>query len=161
VTAVRIYGSAVALVVVDGRRARITVADAPADVLDVGEEIGLRAVANRAIAGLPSSVGFVTVSREDAFGDVPVLVTTAATVPRAGAVVVAHGPRTGIAAIALARGPVLLRRAAWDSVDGWDTRVPDPARADADLAARLERAGWLVVPVPAAAPIGRHGMLGR
>ena len=49
------------------------------------------------------------------------------------------------------RGPVgwssapalLLRRAALDSVDGYDPRYPAPACDDLDLADRLARAGWL------------------
>lgn len=42
---------------------------------------------------------------------------------------------------------LLLRRAAWDSVDGFDPRHLGPVDA-VDLAARLRRAGWLAVHVP-------------
>lgn len=44
---------------------------------------------------------------------------------------------------------LLLRRAAWESVDGFDARHLGPLDA-VDLAARLRRAGWLAVHVPAA-----------
>lgn len=56
-----------------------------------------------------------------------------------------------------AEGPVgwlggsclLLRRAAWESVDGFDPRYPGPYD-DVDLGDRLTRAGWLCVHVPSA-----------
>jgi N-acetylglucosaminyl-diphospho-decaprenol L-rhamnosyltransferase len=51
---------------------------------------------------------------------------------------------------------VLLRRAALDSVDGFDPRYPGRLD-DLDLAARLHAAGWLTVHVPSATvgyPIG-------
>lgn len=41
----------------------------------------------------------------------------------------------------------LLRRAAWESVDGFDARHPEPFDA-ADLGDRLGRAGWLSIAVP-------------
>ena len=44
---------------------------------------------------------------------------------------------------------VLLRRSAWESVDGYDPRHLGPVDA-VDLGDRLARAGWLVVHVPAA-----------
>lgn len=44
---------------------------------------------------------------------------------------------------------LLLRRAAWESVDGVDARHPAPFDA-VDLADRLGRAGWLAVTVPSA-----------
>jgi N-acetylglucosaminyl-diphospho-decaprenol L-rhamnosyltransferase len=44
---------------------------------------------------------------------------------------------------------LLLRRAALDSVDGFDPRYPGPLD-DVDLAHRLGRAGWLVLHVPEA-----------
>lgn len=44
---------------------------------------------------------------------------------------------------------LLLRRAAWDSVDGFDARHLGPLDA-VDLSARLRRAGWLAVHVPGA-----------
>jgi N-acetylglucosaminyl-diphospho-decaprenol L-rhamnosyltransferase len=47
---------------------------------------------------------------------------------------------------------VLVRRSAWDSVDGFDPRylgAPGPVDvADVDLGDRLDRAGWLLVHVP-------------
>lgn len=51
---------------------------------------------------------------------------------------------------------LLLRRAAWESVDGFDARHPEPFDA-IDHGARLARAGWLNVAVPSAivtAPAG-------
>jgi N-acetylglucosaminyl-diphospho-decaprenol L-rhamnosyltransferase len=54
------------------------------------------------------------------------------------------GPVGWISARAL-----LLRRTAWDSVDGLDPRHLGPADS-VDLSERLGRAGWLVVHVPAA-----------
>ncbi|MGH3569340.1 MAG: dTDP-Rha--alpha-D-GlcNAc-pyrophosphate polyprenol alpha-3-L-rhamnosyltransferase, partial [Pseudonocardia sp.] len=44
---------------------------------------------------------------------------------------------------------LLLRRAAWESVDGFDPRYTGPY-ADVDLGDRLTRAGWLCVHVPTA-----------
>ncbi|MGQ0573514.1 MAG: glycosyltransferase family 2 protein [Pseudonocardia sp.] len=44
---------------------------------------------------------------------------------------------------------VLLRRAAWESVDGFDARHPAPFDA-IDYADRLDRAGWLRIAVPSA-----------
>lgn len=44
---------------------------------------------------------------------------------------------------------LLLRRAAWESVDGFDARHPEPFDA-VDYADRLGRAGWLNVAVPSA-----------
>jgi len=57
-----------------------------------------------------------------------------------------------------AEGPVgwlpstclVLRRAAWESVDGLDARHPEPFDA-VDYADRLARAGWLSIAVPSAA----------
>ncbi len=59
---------------------------------------------------------------------------------------------------------VLLRRSAWDSVDGYDTRAgPDRGTLDIDLGSRLARAGWLVLGVPEVEVVvptaGGHGML--
>jgi N-acetylglucosaminyl-diphospho-decaprenol L-rhamnosyltransferase len=49
---------------------------------------------------------------------------------------------------------LLLRRAALDSVDGFDPRYPGRLD-DLDLADRLARAGWLTVHVPSAAVVYR------
>ncbi|GEL16967.1 glycosyltransferase family 2 protein [Pseudonocardia asaccharolytica] len=49
-------------------------------------------------------------------------------------------------------GCLLLRRTAFDSVDGFDARYPAPL-ADRDLADRLCRAGWLTVVVPGASAV--------
>ena len=62
---------------------------------------------------------------------------------------------------------VLIRRLAWDSVDGYDSRYvgtgTHPEPADVDLGDRLARAGWLVVGVPEAEvvvhPIDGQGIL--
>jgi N-acetylglucosaminyl-diphospho-decaprenol L-rhamnosyltransferase len=64
---------------------------------------------------------------------------------------------------------VLVRRAAWDSVDGFDGRYLDGpgGPGDIDLGDRLGRAGWLVVAVPQAAAdvepgdtiVSGHGIL--
>lgn len=42
---------------------------------------------------------------------------------------------------------LLVRRAAFDSVEGYDLRIPEHL-ADLDLGIRLNRAGWLVVQAP-------------
>lgn len=62
----------------------------------------------------------------------------------------------------LADSCLLLRRAAWESVDGFDARHPEPFDA-VDLGDRLGRAGWLCVAVPSAIvtmpPRPHNGML--
>jgi N-acetylglucosaminyl-diphospho-decaprenol L-rhamnosyltransferase len=62
-----------------------------------------------------------------------------------------HVPGAGVTGwLSTAAG--LLRRAAWDSVDGFDPRFLAGAGGvgDLDLADRLARAGWLVVHEPGA-----------
>jgi N-acetylglucosaminyl-diphospho-decaprenol L-rhamnosyltransferase len=62
---------------------------------------------------------------------------------------------------------VLIRRLAWDSVDGYDSRHigtgAHPEPADVDLGDRLGGAGWLVLGVPEAEavvhPMGGQGIL--
>jgi N-acetylglucosaminyl-diphospho-decaprenol L-rhamnosyltransferase len=62
---------------------------------------------------------------------------------------------------------VLVRRTAWDSVDGYDSRHvgtgTHPEPADLDLGDRLGRAGWLVLGIPGAEvvvhPIEGQGIL--
>lgn len=88
--------------------------------------------------------------------------------PRRGALAVLAGrPWPPGAADPSREGPVgwssapglLLRRAALDSVDGFDPRHPGRLD-DLDLAARLRAAGWLTVHVPSATvgyPIGGTG----
>jgi N-acetylglucosaminyl-diphospho-decaprenol L-rhamnosyltransferase len=65
----------------------------------------------------------------------------------------------------LSTGAALLRRSAWDSVDGLDARYLGGSgdAGDMDLGDRLGRAGWLVVGVPEAeaafAVSDGHGIL--
>lgn len=152
---VRTYGDRSAVVAVAVRSAQID-ALGTTTALDVGEEIGCRAVVNRAVAGLPGQVGLVAVSVDGHDwppGTLDALYDLAARHPRAGLLAPSGAAAAGL--------PVLLRRAAWDSVDGYDTRIADPDRADADLRARLVRAGWLVVTgVGAGRPAGTEGVDG-
>jgi N-acetylglucosaminyl-diphospho-decaprenol L-rhamnosyltransferase len=59
----------------------------------------------------------------------------------------------------LSTAAVLLRRPAWDSVDGFDSRyLGGPGDlGDVDLADRLVRAGWLVVHEPVAEVVVEGG----
>lgn len=139
---VRTYGDELAVLAVTGRCAQIDALGATT-VLDVGEEIGCRAVVNRAVAGLPSPVGFVAVGANGSGwlpGAPDALRAVATRRPRAGLLI----PRDA-GTPPPPRLPFLLRRAAWDSVGGYDTRITGPQRADVDLRARLEQAGWLVL----------------
>lgn len=157
------------------------------DVLRIGEDVGRHAAANRAVAGLDPALGWVVVADPGVqwcAGALDALLDAAARHPRAGAlgprlrapaggVLVSGGSlptpvdvRRGKIAADLRPGPVgwvsasclLLRRAAWDSVDGFDPRyrgAPAPGHAGLDMAAvdlgdRLGRAGWLAVHVPTA-----------
>ena len=54
---------------------------------------------------------------------------------------------------------LLLRRAAWESVDGFDPRYAAGAD-DVDLGDRLARAGWLSVHVPSAEVVLTSGATG-
>ncbi len=86
-------------------------------------------------------------------------VPSAHRLPRPGPAAVLHGPTWPPAAdeVPVAEGPVgwssspglLLRRAALDSVDGFDPRYPGRLD-DLDLADRLAAAGWLTLHVPSA-----------
>jgi N-acetylglucosaminyl-diphospho-decaprenol L-rhamnosyltransferase len=148
-------------------------------VLRLAEDVGWEAAVNRAVAGLEPAVGWVALAdprvrwRPGAIG---VLLESAARYPRAGLLgPTLHsvagptgGPVPGLLAVARGRIPsgtgagptgwlstaaVLVRRAAWDSVDGFDSRYLDgPGEiGDVDLGDRMGRAGWLVVFVPEAA----------
>jgi N-acetylglucosaminyl-diphospho-decaprenol L-rhamnosyltransferase len=140
------------------------------EVVRLGADVGRGAAVNRAVAGLTGTVGWVALADPGVVwhpGSLDALLGAAR--PRAGAL----GPRlhgssgTGGAlpgAFDVLRGRageapragvvgwlpatcLLLRRAALDSVDGFDPRYPGPLD-DVDLAHRLGRAGWLVVHVP-------------
>jgi N-acetylglucosaminyl-diphospho-decaprenol L-rhamnosyltransferase len=149
-----------------------------ADVVRIGEDVGRGAAVNRAVATLPTDVGLVATAPADLDwpgGTLDTLRAAADRYPRAGIlaprvldpdgapVPSAHPlPRSRFrlpapSALPEVEGPVgwssapalLLRRAALDSVDGFDPRYPGRFD-DLDLAARLARAGWLTVHVPAA-----------
>ncbi|GAA5112236.1 glycosyltransferase family 2 protein [Pseudonocardia adelaidensis] len=149
------------------------------DVLRLPEDVGRAAAVNRAVAGLEPEVGMVVLAdprvrwRPGAIG---ALLAAAARHPRAGLLGAAlrgvggptGGPVPGLLAVARGRLPAaagagrtgwvstagaLVRRAAWDSVDGFDGRYLDGPGGigDVDLGDRLGRAGWLVVSVAEAA----------
>lgn len=155
-----------------------------AEVLRLTEDLGRPAAVNRGIAQLEPSVGWVLVADAGLQwppGALDALRATAAATPRAallgpllrspaGAALPSCGPLPVLRDLlrdTLPSGPVragdtgwldgtclLLRRLAWDSVDGYDPRYPGaqagPDPADVDLGARLVRAGWRVLGVPAA-----------
>jgi N-acetylglucosaminyl-diphospho-decaprenol L-rhamnosyltransferase len=165
------------------------------DVLRLPEDVGWAAAVNRAVAGLEPAVGWIVLAdprvrwRPDA---IDVLLAAAARCPRAGLLGPAlhgvdrpaGGPVPGLLAVARGRLPcgtgagptgwvstsaVLVRRVAWDSVDGFDGRyLGGPGGiGDVDLGDRLGRAGWLVVSVPESAAdvepgdtnVSGHGIL--
>lgn len=169
-----------------------------ADVVRLAEAVGRGAAVNRVVAGLDPAVGWVAVAEPTVQwgpGALDALLEAGARHPRAGLtgprLRSAAGPdrpsggavpalldvRRGRIGTVVARGPVgwvsgvcvLVRRAAWDSVDGFDPRYggnDGPVDlADVDLGDRLGRAGWLVVHEPAAevtvgASDGRDGEQG-
>jgi N-acetylglucosaminyl-diphospho-decaprenol L-rhamnosyltransferase len=151
------------------------------EVLRLAEDIGRPAAINRAVAGLDAAIGWVVISDPQVRwepGALDSLLAAAARYPRAGllgprltdatgTVVPSAGTLPSITQALRDRIPtgagsgstgwlstscVLVRRAAWDSVDGFDARylgAPAPVdMADVDLGDRLGRAGWLVVHVP-------------
>ena len=149
-----------------------------ADVIRIGEDVGRGAAVNRAVATLPPDVGLVATAPADLDwpdGTLDALRAAADRYPRAGILAPrvvgndgvpipsAHPlPRTRFrlpppSNLPDEEGPVgwssapalLLRRAALDSVDGFDPRYPGQLD-DLDLASRLARAGWLTVHVPSA-----------
>ncbi|MFC4947169.1 dTDP-Rha--alpha-D-GlcNAc-pyrophosphate polyprenol alpha-3-L-rhamnosyltransferase [Pseudonocardia sp. GCM10023141] len=155
-----------------------------ATLLRLSEDVGRAAAVNRAVAGLAPDVGWVAIADPQVSwgaGALDVLLRAAAQHPRAGALgprlrapdgvlMGSGGPRPrlgqlvrgGVGCVPVPAGfvgwlagtCVLVRRAAWDSVDGYDPRYAgsgtDPEPADVDLGDRLDRAGWLVVGVPSA-----------
>lgn len=195
VGAMRCYGDELAVVTVERRGARIVGPDGVATELRFTEEPGRPAVVNRAVAGLPEDVGWVAVVDPGvAWGAAALERLRAAATPRAGLLgpllrdptrrpIPSCGPRPSLGPLLRGRvlaqpavgGPtgwldgrcVLIRRLAWDSVDGYDSRhigtgtPPEPA--DVDFGDRLVRAGWLVVGVPDAEvvvhPVERQGIL--
>ncbi|OLT02968.1 hypothetical protein BJF90_28020 [Pseudonocardia sp. CNS-004] len=162
---------------------RLVVADTASSARDVDvvrlvEDVGWAAAVNRAVAGLAPDVGWVVLACPAARwrpGAIDLLLAAAARHrgPVAGAVT-ARRPRAGgwAAPGPARRGPrpdpgrhrrrptgwlstaaALVRRSAWDSVDGFDSRyLGGPGGiGDVDLGDRLGRAGWLVVSVTGAA----------
>jgi N-acetylglucosaminyl-diphospho-decaprenol L-rhamnosyltransferase len=149
------------------------------DALRLPEDVGWAAAVNRGVAGLEPDVGWIVLADPRLRwrpGAIDVLLAAAARYPRAGLLGPAlhgidgptGGPVPGLFAVASGRIPggagagptgwvstagVLLRRAAWDSVDGFDGRYLDGPGGigDVDLGDRMGRAGWLVVFVPDAA----------
>jgi N-acetylglucosaminyl-diphospho-decaprenol L-rhamnosyltransferase len=149
-----------------------------ADVLRLAEDVGRAAALNRAVAGLEPSVGWIVLTDPRVRwrpGALDALLAAADRHPRAGllgprlhaagAVVPSGGALPGLLAAArgrIPRAPVagptgwlstaaaLVRRGAWDSVDGLDGRyLGGPGEiGDVDLGDRLGGAGWLVVAVP-------------
>jgi N-acetylglucosaminyl-diphospho-decaprenol L-rhamnosyltransferase len=159
------------------------------------EDVGWAAAVNRGVAGLEPDVGWVVLADPGLRwrpGAIDVLLAAAARCPRAalvgprlhGVPGPTGGPVPDLLAAARGRIPsgtgagptgwlstagVLVRRAAWDSVDGFDGRYLDGPGGigDVDLGDRLGRAGWLVVFVPDAGAdaepgdtfVERHGIL--
>ncbi len=166
----------VRVVVADSAAADRCTADI--ELVRLGEHLGRGPAVNRAVAGLDRSVGWVVVADPGVRlgpGALDVLLAVGAAHPRAGALgpklcdgtgrqVPGGGAVPGVRDL-LRRRPatpppagtvgwlpatcLLLRRAALDSVDGFDPRYPGPLD-DVDLGDRLGRAGWLVRHVPAA-----------
>ena len=175
-------------------------AERKVELLTMGENLGYGTAANRAVAGLDESIGWVLVSNPDIVlgpGSLDTLLAATERWPRAGAL----GPliRTDDAIYPSARlqpslgrglghalfgavwpgnpwtrsyrqegvveertagwlsgSCVLLRREAWDSVDGFDPRY-FMYFEDVDLGDRLGRAGWQNVYVPDATVVHTGG----
>ncbi len=175
-------------------------AERKAELLTMGENLGYGTAANRAVAGLDESIGWVLVSNPDIVlgpGSLDTLLAATERWPRAGAL----GPliRTDDEIYPSARlqpslgrglghalfgavwpgnpwtrsyrqegvveertagwlsgSCVLLRREAWDSVDGFDPRY-FMYFEDVDLGDRLGRAGWQNVYVPDATVVHTGG----
>jgi N-acetylglucosaminyl-diphospho-decaprenol L-rhamnosyltransferase len=195
VGALRWYGDELAVVTVERKGARIVGPGGTATELRLTEDLGRPAVVNRAVAGLPQEIGWVAVvDPRVAWAPGALDGLRAAATPRVGLLgpllrdptrrqIPSCGPRPAFGALLRGRvlaqpvvdGPtgwldgrcVLVRRLAWDSVDGYDSRYggtgTQPEAADVDLGDRLDRAGWLVLGVPKAEvvvhPIDRQGIL--
>ncbi len=140
----------------------------------VTEVLARAAAVNRGVVALPPEVGWVLAADTGvtlAPGALDALLAAAVRFPRAAALGprlpgAAAGPLPGRRDLLAGRVPVgapsttapvgwvggrcvLLRRTAWDSVDGYDPRHLGPVDA-VDLGDRLARAGWLTVHVPGA-----------
>ena len=171
--ALRSYGDGLAVVTVERRGARIVAGDGPPTELRLAEELGRPAVVNRVVAGLPGEIGWVAVVDPGvALAPGALDRLRAAAVPRAGLLgpllrdptrrqINSCGSRPALGALLrgrvlarpVAAGPtgwldgrcVLIRRLAWDSVDGYDSRYigtgTHPEPADVDLGDRLEPRG--------------------
>lgn len=153
-------------------------ADGPATpgvtTVRVTEELARAAAVNRGVVALPPDAGWVLALDTGvrlAPGALDALLAAAVLFPRAAALGprlpgAAAGPLPGRRDLLAGRVPVgmprsaapvgwvdgrcvLLRRTAWESVDGYDPRHLGPVDA-VDLGDRLVRAGWLVVHVPTA-----------
>jgi N-acetylglucosaminyl-diphospho-decaprenol L-rhamnosyltransferase len=163
-------------------------------LLRLAEDVGRAAAVNRAVAGLDAAVGWIVLTEPRVRwrpGALDAMRATAARHPRAA--LLGPGMRGGDGRLAPSGGPlplpsaavrgrargappagptgwlssaaVLVRRTAWDSVDGFDSRyLGGPGdMGDVDLGDRLGRAGWLAVHVPdaevAVGPDDGHGIL--
>jgi N-acetylglucosaminyl-diphospho-decaprenol L-rhamnosyltransferase len=165
------------------------------DVVRLPEDVGWAAAVNRGVAGLEPDVGWVVLTDPRVRwrpGAIDVLIAAAARHPRVGMLGPAlhgvtgptRGPLPGLLSVVRGRIPggsgagptgwvssagALVRRAAWDSVEGFDGRYLDGPGGigDVDLGDRLGRAGWLVLFVPDAAAdveprdtdVSGHGIL--
>lgn len=148
-------------------------------VVPVGERLARAAAVNRGVVALPGTEWVVAADPRVEWGPgvLDALLAAAARHPRAGvlgpalrgtdgSVLPSAGSLPDRRDLRRRRlplgaprctGPVgwvagthlLLRRAAWESVDGYDPRHLGPLDA-VDLSARLRRAGWLAVHVPGA-----------
>lgn len=166
------------VVVVDTASASPPDVPSEAEVLRLTEDVGRAAAVNRAVAALDEDVGWMLLVEPGVRwspGSVDALLSASARYPRAGllgprlrdptgAPVPSGGALPTIAAAVRGRVPtgiaigrtgwlstaaVLMRRSAWDSVDGLDARYLGGSgdAGDVDLGDRLGRAGWLVVGV--------------
>jgi N-acetylglucosaminyl-diphospho-decaprenol L-rhamnosyltransferase len=174
------YGAGLAVITVGRKGAEIARPDGVVDSLRLTEEIGRPAVVNRAVAGLDPSIGWIAVVDPGiAWARRGLDALLAAAAPRTGLLgpllrgpariqLPSCGPRPALSALLRGRVPaspviagpvgwvdgrcVLVRRQAWDSVNGYDSRYAGtgtyPEPADIDLGDRLWKAGWLVVGVP-------------
>lgn len=189
------YGDELAVVTVGRRGAEVALPGGASRSLRLAEDLGRPAVVNRAIAELTGAVGWVAVLDPGvALAPGALERLRGAARPRDGLLgpllrdprgipLASSGPRPALGSLlrgrvpraCVAAGPVgwldgrcvVVRRLAWDSVDGYDSRYvgtgTSPEPADVDLGDRLTRAGWRVVGVPDAEavvhPFGGVGML--
>lgn len=191
----RCYGDGLAVVTVGRRGAEVALPGGGGRSLRLTEDMGRPAVVNRTIAALDATIGWVAVVDPGiAWAPRALELIHAAARPRDGLLgpllrgpsripLASSGPRPPLGSLLRGRVPrapvragatgwldgrcVLVRRLAWDSVGGYDSRHvgtgTSPEPADIDLGDRLARAGWRVVGVPDAEavvhPVGGIGML--